>query len=223
MLKATCAYIIAAAALIAVPVSAQTTDYGASTSMSTDTRGTTGTGDQYMRTQENYTESYQEQSFESSTPAEPASEYNFTQRDDDYQAHPQGDQRYSHSQEWRDTEDARYHMHQVVEEEIPERAWAVLSGPSFAAEVAENQPTAVTVASLDAELAARDAGRRQFREGFGEFEQLRRPRCIIERAVENLVALKLLVFAEMIPVRRVDDVFVLQFRVRAFELGDDVP
>lgn len=112
MLKATCASIIAAAALIAVPVSAQTTDYGASTSMSTDTRGTTGTGDQYMRTQENYTESYQEQSFESSTPAEPASEYNFTHRDDDYQAHPQGDQRYSHSQEWRDTEDARYHMHQ---------------------------------------------------------------------------------------------------------------
>ena len=48
-------------------------------------------------------------------------------------------------------------MHQVVEKEIPERAWAVLSGPSFAAEVAENQPTAVTVASLDAELAARAA------------------------------------------------------------------
>ena len=44
MLKTTCASIIAAAALIAVPVSAQTTDYGASTSMSTDTRGTTGTG-----------------------------------------------------------------------------------------------------------------------------------------------------------------------------------
>jgi|SRR5690625_3811439 len=64
MLKATCASIIAAAALVAVPVSAQTTDYGSSTSMSTDTRGTTGTGDQYMRTQENYTESAEEAYFE---------------------------------------------------------------------------------------------------------------------------------------------------------------
>ena len=64
MLKATCASIIAAAALVAVPVAAQAEDYNAGTSMSTDTRGTTGTGDQYMRTQENYTASQEEAYFE---------------------------------------------------------------------------------------------------------------------------------------------------------------
>lgn len=41
-------------------------------------------------------------------------------------------------------------MSQVVSEEMPGRAWAVLSGPSFASEVAEGQPTAVTIASNDA-------------------------------------------------------------------------
>jgi len=41
-------------------------------------------------------------------------------------------------------------MTQVVAEAMPGRPWAVLSGPSFAAEVAEGQPTAVTVASHDA-------------------------------------------------------------------------
>lgn len=64
MLKATCASMIAAAALVAVPVAAQAQDYNAGTSMSTETRGTTGTGDQYMRTQENYTASPEEAHFE---------------------------------------------------------------------------------------------------------------------------------------------------------------
>lgn len=48
-------------------------------------------------------------------------------------------------------------MHQVVEEEMPGRPWAVLSGPSFAAEVAGGQPTAVTIAARDRELAAKVA------------------------------------------------------------------
>jgi len=48
-------------------------------------------------------------------------------------------------------------MHEVVEEELGGRPWAVLSGPSFAAEVAEGQPTAVTVAGKDAALVARAA------------------------------------------------------------------
>ncbi|PHK94266.1 glycerol-3-phosphate dehydrogenase [Pseudoroseomonas rhizosphaerae] len=38
-------------------------------------------------------------------------------------------------------------MTQVVAEEMPGRPQAVLSGPSFAAEVAEDQPTAVTIAA----------------------------------------------------------------------------
>lgn len=38
-------------------------------------------------------------------------------------------------------------MTQVVAEEMPDRPQAVLSGPSFAAEVAEDQPTAVTIAA----------------------------------------------------------------------------
>ena len=41
-------------------------------------------------------------------------------------------------------------MSQIVAEEMPGRPQAVLSGPSFAAEVAEGQPTAVTIASEDA-------------------------------------------------------------------------
>ncbi|MBU0726898.1 MAG: NAD(P)-dependent glycerol-3-phosphate dehydrogenase [Alphaproteobacteria bacterium] len=41
-------------------------------------------------------------------------------------------------------------MTQVIAEEMPGRPQAVLSGPSFADEVAEGQPTAVTIASEDA-------------------------------------------------------------------------
>ncbi len=45
-------------------------------------------------------------------------------------------------------------LHQVVEEELPEhRSIAVLSGPSFAKEVARGLPTAVTVASRNTEYA----------------------------------------------------------------------
>jgi glycerol-3-phosphate dehydrogenase (NAD(P)+) len=44
-------------------------------------------------------------------------------------------------------------MTSVVREEVPGRAVVALSGPSFAAEVAARQPTAVVAASVDAEAA----------------------------------------------------------------------
>ena len=45
-------------------------------------------------------------------------------------------------------------LHQVVDEELPEhRLIAVLSGPSFAKEVARGLPTAVTIASKNTEYA----------------------------------------------------------------------
>ena len=45
-------------------------------------------------------------------------------------------------------------MSQIGEQILPESPYAVLSGPSFAAEVARDLPTAVTIASTDAQLAA---------------------------------------------------------------------
>jgi len=50
-------------------------------------------------------------------------------------------------------------LHQMVEEELGERPMAVISGPTFAREVAEGLPTAVTVASND-EYFAMDLARR---------------------------------------------------------------
>jgi glycerol-3-phosphate dehydrogenase (NAD(P)+) len=44
-------------------------------------------------------------------------------------------------------------MSEVGDEVLPGWPWAVLSGPSFAAEVASDLPTAVTIASHDASLA----------------------------------------------------------------------
>ncbi|MBI1385455.1 MAG: NAD(P)H-dependent glycerol-3-phosphate dehydrogenase [Rhizobiales bacterium] len=46
-------------------------------------------------------------------------------------------------------------MHEVVAECLPAGRYAVLSGPSFADEVARGLPAAVTLASRDAELAAK--------------------------------------------------------------------
>ena len=107
MLKTTCASIIAAAALVTFsPVQAQ--DYGTSAGMSSQGQ-TTGTGDQYMRTQENYTRSYEETEIESSSPA---SEYSFTS-DEDVRRGTEGDYRYSRSDPyWGDSEPSRYHAHQ---------------------------------------------------------------------------------------------------------------
>lgn len=48
--------------------------------------------------------------------------------------------------------------HQIAEETLPANfLWGVLSGPSFAQEVARSQPTAMTLASNDAEFAQRTA------------------------------------------------------------------
>jgi glycerol-3-phosphate dehydrogenase (NAD(P)+) len=46
-----------------------------------------------------------------------------------------------------------HRMSEVIEEELPGRAVAVLSGPSFAAEVARKLPTAVSVASARPDIA----------------------------------------------------------------------
>jgi glycerol-3-phosphate dehydrogenase (NAD(P)+) len=57
-------------------------------------------------------------------------------------------------------------MTEVAAEVLPNRPLAVLSGPTFAAEVARGLPTAVTLASRDGDLAARLAetlGSRSFR------------------------------------------------------------
>jgi glycerol-3-phosphate dehydrogenase (NAD(P)+) len=51
--------------------------------------------------------------------------------------------------------DSLARMSQVIQDEVPRRAVAVLSGPSFALEVAKGLPTAVVVASADAAAAAR--------------------------------------------------------------------
>lgn len=45
-------------------------------------------------------------------------------------------------------------LHGLVERHLPDHPMAVLSGPSFAREVAEELPTAVTIASRDAAFAA---------------------------------------------------------------------
>ncbi|WP_297528102.1 NAD(P)H-dependent glycerol-3-phosphate dehydrogenase [Thiohalobacter sp.] len=50
-------------------------------------------------------------------------------------------------------------LHQVAGEVLPGRACAVLSGPTFAREVAAGLPTAATVASADPALAEQFAGR----------------------------------------------------------------
>ena len=50
-------------------------------------------------------------------------------------------------------------MHQVIAEELPQcRAFAVASGPTFAREVAQDLPTAITMASSSKKLAAEVAG-----------------------------------------------------------------
>ncbi len=46
-------------------------------------------------------------------------------------------------------------MSDVLADELPEAPWGVLSGPTFAAEVARGQPTAITLACEDESLAAR--------------------------------------------------------------------
>ena len=64
--------------------------------------------------------------------------------------------------------------------------------------------------------------RRQLRERARDLEQCRPSRRHCHRAVVDAVAVDRRADAEMIPVRRVDDVLVLQLRIAALELRDDV-
>ncbi|MBK1717440.1 NAD(P)H-dependent glycerol-3-phosphate dehydrogenase [Thiocystis violacea] len=50
-------------------------------------------------------------------------------------------------------------LHTIAQEELGDRPLAVISGPSFAGEVAKGLPTAVSVASNDMDFAGRIAGR----------------------------------------------------------------
>lgn len=50
-------------------------------------------------------------------------------------------------------------MSEIVAEVLPDAPVAILSGPTFAAEVARGLPTAVTLACADAKIAARIAGK----------------------------------------------------------------
>jgi len=63
----------------------------------------------------------------------------------------------------------------------------------------------------------------QLRERLGHREHRRHARAVVERAVEDLVALERAVDAEAVPVRAVHDVLLLQRRVAAFEPADHVP
>ena len=62
--------------------------------------------------------------------------------------------------------------------------------------------------------------RRQLLVRFGDLEQRRATRRVVQRAVVDLVALERRVLAQVVPVRGVDDVLVLL--VAPLELGDDV-
>ena len=69
----------------------------------------------------------------------------------------------------------------------------------------------------------RPFGRRiQFCERGRELNNRRHARRVIDRAIENLIALQFGMTSEMIPVRRVNDVFVAQFLIAAFEFADDI-
>ena len=53
----------------------------------------------------------------------------------------------------------------------------------------------------------------KLRERLGPFEQGGDARSVVNRAVVNLIARKIVVLAQMIPVSGVDDVLVLELRV----------
>ena len=55
-------------------------------------------------------------------------------------------------------------------------------------------------------------GSLKFGERLGDFEQGGDARSVVNRAVVNLIARQIVVFAQMIPVRCVDDVLVLELR-----------
>jgi glycerol-3-phosphate dehydrogenase (NAD(P)+) len=79
-------------------------------------------------------------------------------------------------------------MGEIVAEMLPGRPWAVLSGPTFAIEVARGLPTAVTLAAADPELGAdlvRLIGTASFRPYLGADPV----GCEIGGAVKNVLAI----------------------------------
>ena len=61
---------------------------------------------------------------------------------------------------------------------------------------------------------------RQFRVGLGDFKERRRSRRIVERAIVDLIALRIAIDADMIPMRCVDDALVRRFAPD--NPGDDI-
>ena len=57
---------------------------------------------------------------------------------------------------------------------------------------------------------------------FGQLDHSRYTGSVIERTIENLVALHFPMSAEMIPVRGIDDPLVFQLRIAAVDFSDDV-
>ncbi|MGQ0660058.1 NAD(P)H-dependent glycerol-3-phosphate dehydrogenase [Sphingosinicella sp.] len=79
-------------------------------------------------------------------------------------------------------------MHEVAHEARPQAPLAVLSGPTFAHEVAAGLPAAVTLASADAALAERLAARLA-RPHFRPYQSLDVPGAEVGGAVKNVLAI----------------------------------
>ena len=60
-------------------------------------------------------------------------------------------------------------------------------------------------------------------ECFRQLEQGGDTGGVIDRTIENLIALQLGVLPEMIPVRAEDDVFIFQLRIGAVDSANDIP
>ncbi|MBD3669629.1 MAG: NAD(P)-dependent glycerol-3-phosphate dehydrogenase [Gammaproteobacteria bacterium] len=79
-------------------------------------------------------------------------------------------------------------LHEMVAEELGERPMAVVSGPTFAREVAQGLPTAVTVASND-EYFAMDLARRLHGHNFRAYTSDDIPGVEVGGAVKNVLAI----------------------------------
>jgi len=79
-------------------------------------------------------------------------------------------------------------MSEVVETSVPQAALAVLSGPTFAAEVARGLPTAVTLATLDGALGRRLAEAIGSR-GFRPYLSDDLPGAQVGGAIKNVIAI----------------------------------
>ncbi|MCK8515275.1 NAD(P)-dependent glycerol-3-phosphate dehydrogenase [Methylonatrum kenyense] len=79
-------------------------------------------------------------------------------------------------------------LHDVVQENAPGHPMAVLSGPSFAAEVAARKPTAVTIASTDPDFAD-DMVERFYSEDFRPYSSSDMIGVELGGAVKNVLAI----------------------------------